>query len=261
MAEETQREALAAETQRLPPYEIRTVPVTEAVGKLPDEAWAPSRFLEMVLRYPQAFYDALAEERMTGTFIGQLFVFSVMLFAFYGALMGLFGGWVQAAASFIKMPLLFLATLAICLPSLYIFNLVLGSQLKFLPMVALLLYAVCLTAALSVSLAPVAFFFMICGSDYRFMVLLHVAILAVSGLVGLVGMYRGLKALCEKAGGYGTGRVFRVWVFLYAIVGAQMSWLMRPFLGMPDLPFQIFRPVEGNFFTAVFRTLFTLLFD
>ncbi len=125
-------------------------------------------------------------------------------------------------------------------------------------MLALLLYSVCLTAALSLSLAPVAFFFMISGSSYPFMVLLHVAILALSGFLGLGGMYQGLKALCEKVGGKGTANVFRVWMFLYGIVGAQMGWLMRPFIGAPGLPFQIFRAVEGNFFTAVLQTLVRL---
>ncbi len=47
-------------------------------------------------------------------------------------------------------------------------------------------------------------------------------------------------------------------MFLYGIVGAQMGWLMRPFIGAPGLPFQIFRAVEGNFFTAVLQTLVRL---
>jgi len=48
-------------------------------------------------------------------------------------------------------------------------------------------------------------------------------------------------------------------MFLYGIVGAQMAWLMRPFIGVPNLPFQIFRPVEGNFFVAVLKAILKLL--
>ncbi|MCS7187078.1 MAG: actin-binding WH2 domain-containing protein [Armatimonadota bacterium] len=229
------------------------------VVSLPEEAWLPSRFMETILRYPDAFFEELAEGKMVGALIGRLFGFSMLLLAFYGLLMGLFGGWVQSLASLIKMPLLFLATLGICLPSLYIFNLVLGSKLQLGQMTALLLYAICVTAAIATSLAPVAFFFMICGSDYHFMVLLHVAILAVSGLIGLGKMVRGLNFLCDLVGSRGTEGIFRIWMLLYGIVGAQMGWLMRPFLGSPNLPFQIFRPVEGNFFVAVLKAIAELL--
>ena len=159
----------------------------------------------------------------------------------------------------IKLPLLFLATLGICLPSFYIFNLVLGSKLKFGQLVVLLLYAVCLTAVICASLAPVAFFFMICSSGYHFMVLLHVTIMALAGLVGLKGVVKGLQFLSEKTGMKGTENIFRVWLFLYAIVGAQMSWILRPFIGAPNMPFQISRPIGGNFFTAILKTLWQLL--
>jgi hypothetical protein len=112
----------------------------------------------------------------------------------------------------IKLPLLFLATLGICLPSFYIFNLVLGSKLKFGQLVVLLLYAVCLTAVICASLAPVAFFFMICGSSYHFMVLLHVAIMTLAGLIGLGGMRGGLRFLSEKTGKIGTEKNLSVLV-------------------------------------------------
>jgi hypothetical protein len=226
---------------------------------LPEEAWSTPQFMETLLRYPKAFFTDVAEEKRLSTFAKRLFGFSTVLLGFYGLLMGLYGGWVQSLASMIKLPLLFLATLGICLPSFYIFNLVLGSKLKFGQLVVLLLYAVCLTAVICASLAPVAFFFMICGSSYHFMVLLHVAIMTLAGLIGLGGMRGGLRFLSEKTGKIGTEKIFRFWLLLYAIVGAQMSWILRPFIGAPNMPFQIFRPIGGNFFVAVLKTLWQLL--
>ena len=38
-----------------------------------------------------------------------------------------------------------------------------------------------------------------------------------------------------------------------------MGWLLRPFVGSPDLPFQWFRPGQGNFFLAVVDSLASLL--
>ncbi len=52
---------------------------------------------------------------------------------------------------------------------------------------------------------------------------------------------------------------FRVWVVIYALVGAQMGWILRPFIGSPNLPFEWFRHREANVFIAVVRTIGTLL--
>jgi len=56
-----------------------------------------------------------------------------------------------------------------------------------------------------------------------------------------------------------ASRVFHVWLIIYALVGAQMGWILRPFIGSPDLPFQLFRAREANIFTDVAHTLFKLL--
>ncbi len=49
--------------------------------------------------------------------------------------------------------------------------------------------------------------------------------------------------------------IFRVWVLVFAIVGAQMSWVLRPFIGSPDREFTWFRERTGNFFQAVAQVL------
>lgn len=56
-----------------------------------------------------------------------------------------------------------------------------------------------------------------------------------------------------------TRLVFRCWIVLFSLVGAQMGWVLRPFIGQPDLPFAFFRPKESNFFAAVFGALWELL--
>lgn len=53
--------------------------------------------------------------------------------------------------------------------------------------------------------------------------------------------------------------IFRVWVVVFAIVGAQMSWVLRPFIGSPDREFSWFRERSGNFFQAVAQVASDLL--
>jgi hypothetical protein len=53
-------------------------------------------------------------------------------------------------------------------------------------------------------------------------------------------------------------RIFRVWLVAYAVVGAQMGWLLRPFIGNPATPFTWFRARDGSFFLAVLTHVFGL---
>lgn len=45
------------------------------------------------------------------------------------------------------------------------------------------------------------------------------------------------------------------WLLLYAVVGVQMSWILRPFIGSPSLEFVFFRGKSGSFVEAVFDHL------
>jgi hypothetical protein len=53
--------------------------------------------------------------------------------------------------------------------------------------------------------------------------------------------------------------VFRIWVLVFGLVGAQMGWVMRPFIGDPTKPFTFFRQRESNFFQDVMRKTSELL--
>lgn len=52
--------------------------------------------------------------------------------------------------------------------------------------------------------------------------------------------------------------VFLCWMVVFGLVGAQMAWVLRPFVGNPSLPFQWFRPRESSFFEAVWRAILSL---
>jgi hypothetical protein len=66
----------------------------------------------------------------------------------------------------------------------------------------------------------------------------------------------------EPIEGYVLGRhvkkVFGCWTLVFAVVGAQMGWVLRPFVGSPDMPFEWFRERESNFFEALSQTLQSL---
>ncbi len=55
-----------------------------------------------------------------------------------------------------------------------------------------------------------------------------------------------------------AGRVFRAWLLIYGAVGAQMGWLLRPFIGSPNREFQWFRERDSNFLPDLVQTLMSL---
>jgi hypothetical protein len=53
--------------------------------------------------------------------------------------------------------------------------------------------------------------------------------------------------------GIDVGVIFKIWIVVFGLVGGQMAWIMRPFIGDPSRPFTWFRPTEDNFFHAVWQ--------
>lgn len=55
-------------------------------------------------------------------------------------------------------------------------------------------------------------------------------------------------------------QVFTIWIFVFGLVGAQMSWVLRPFLASPaHQTFVLFSPRESNFYAAVFGAIRSVL--
>ena len=154
--------------------------------------------IERILRDRQGIWQQVVEDRSLTRLTGQMLLSSVVALACYGAVLGSFHSVWMALTSAVKLPLLFLVTLAICLPTLYLFNLVFGARLSVRQSLALVMVALTVTAMLAVAFAPIALFFLITAPDYGFFKLLNVAILALSALVGLRFLTGGMRVLNEN---------------------------------------------------------------
>jgi hypothetical protein len=58
-----------------------------------------------------------------------------------------------------------------------------------------------------------------------------------------------------EAWGRSVGRVFMIWTCVFGLVGSQMAWVLRPFLGAPTHDFALFRMRDSSFFEALWRAL------
>lgn len=221
------------------------------------------------------------------------------------ALQGSSGRYLQLIATTIKVPALFYLTLLVTLPSLYVFNALVGSRLTLMSVLRLLLASLAVNLAVLASLGPIVMFFSLSTKSYAFIQLLNVVVFTVAGVLGLTFLLQTLHRLTgsksfstsplaqsneiNPADEMGlsvapdvpkdafeeeqsaldmpegetlarhTRLVFGCWVVVFAVVGAQMGWVLRPFIGSPGQPFTWFRERDSNFFEAVLNALQTLL--
>jgi hypothetical protein len=151
--------------------------------------------IERILRDRDGIWSQINEEHDLRRLTGQMLVNSVVSLAIFGLVLGSSNGVWQALSSMVKLPLLFLATLAICLPTLYLFNLVFGARLSMAQAVTLIMVPVTVIAVLTLAFAPISLFFLITAQSYAFFKLLNVCILVLTALIGLRFLTAGMAAL------------------------------------------------------------------
>jgi hypothetical protein len=209
------------------------------------------------LRDRQKFLEEISKGIRLENKIVALLISSSAFFALYGAIIGSFSGGLQMVASAIKLPALYLITLAICLPTLYFFDVITGSRRSFGQYLALLLASMSIIGVMLFSFAPIILFFRLSINDYRFFQLLNVVIFTITGLVGINVFYRSLIYINEQDSESPKNRtaMIRGWLVLYGFVGSQLGWTLRPFFGTPDKPFQLFRNLESNFYFHIWHVI------
>lgn len=255
--------------------------------------------LDGILRGDATRLSALKAGRIE-TPIGGISVVTIFLGVAYGICMGAYavirtGGadhaaYMQMLASAVKVPLLFFLTLAVTLPSLYVFNALVGSRLSIVSVIRLLVAMLGVMLAVLASFGPIVVFFSVSTESYPFMKLLNVLVAGMAGFLGLAFLLRTLHRLVlaqvdmdsssTKAFSSAKGdeeedpagaldqvgpetsdkarSVFQVWVIVFSLVGAQMSWVLRPFIGKPGMEFSWFRERDSNFFQDVADSIIKL---
>ncbi|MFN6471846.1 MAG: actin-binding WH2 domain-containing protein [Nostoc sp. SerVER01] len=213
------------------------------------------------LRDRQGFLEEVRQGTRLPNKIISLLVCSSLFLAIYGGIIGAYHSWMQALSSAIKLPALYLITLLICIPTLYFANVIFGSKRTFGQHLALVLTAVSVTSVLLFSFAPITLFFLLTTNNYQFLILLNVLIFALTGFIGISSLYQATNLVLEQdnEGSKTRQKILQFWLFLYAFVGSQLGWTLRPFFGTPDSAFQLFREREGNFYLSVIQAISYLL--
>jgi hypothetical protein len=211
------------------------------------------------LRDPDAFFESVREGEMVKSKALTLTIISITCLMAYGFTVGLAKSPLQALSSAVKMPILFLLTMAFCLPSLYFFSLTLmRTPLSMIQVQTVVLAGISVTSFLLLGLAPISLFFVLTSSNYPFFQLMAVGFVGVSALIGVYFLWRGMT-LVEKANqktqSQLSKRILMLWFVLYAFVGTQMTWRLSPFIGRPGDPFYLLKPSRDNFYVDVIHAI------
>ncbi len=191
-------------------------------------------------------------------------VADVVLFGMvYGAVMGCFGGvlrgqiWLMVYSA-VKVPLLLLATFLIGFSSFFVLNTLFGLRRDFPQAVRALLAGQAGLAIILASLAPFTALWYASSADYlaalRFNLLMF-AVASAAAQALLRNYYRPLIRRNRK-----HRWMLWTWMLVYAFVGVQMAWGLRPFVGASGARVQFFR--EGaweNAYVEAFAVVARLL--
>lgn len=169
-------------------------------------------------------------------------------FGVFGFLLGFTRSPLAGLAAAPKLMLVGLGSLAVCLPALQVYGRLLGARISALQVVCEALVALATTGLTLLGLAPVwlafantvnqpptGYFHVMLGS------------LAFLGMAALRGIWVLVKALRVQGR---TVLHLVAWTALYGMVGIQMAWVVRPFVGTPGSSAAFLRPLEGSAFDA-----------
>lgn len=188
-----------------------------------------------------------------------LAMFVVLGGAVYGACMGSFAMRpLQSFYSACKVPLLLGLTTAVCLPSFFVLNTILGLRSDFRAACRGVLASQATVAVGLASLAPVAMVGYASSSDYRLAIVLNGVCFLAAALAGQCTLARHYTPLLSAEPKHHAPRA--LWGVLYVFVAVQLAWVLRPFVGDPALAPHFFREEAwSNAYVVVTRTVVELL--
>src|SRR5262249_45084630 len=131
---------------------MTTAPATSVASA--ESATGLGAFLAKILSDRDRFFSEVVEGvGLRGTLVHAL---STLIgpSALYGAAAGAYASPVQSISAAIKLPLLFLGTLAICFPGFFVIQVLVGSRLRLSQVLALVLGALSLSAILLAAVVP-----------------------------------------------------------------------------------------------------------
>jgi hypothetical protein len=218
-------------------------PPAQPLGENPEDAVPIPNIIsavEAILRQPRRVMYQLRQPG-AGQLILWMLLVALACSLLYGLVVGTFSMGTQLWAAPVKVTGGLLLSALVCLPSLYIFTCLSGSQARLGEMAGLLAGLLMLMTILLVGFAPVAWLFSQSTDSVSWMGALHLAF-------WFIATYFGLRFL---AAGFSHSRArftagLNAWTVIFVLVALQMTTALRPMVGTAET----FLPKDKRFFIS-----------
>jgi hypothetical protein len=222
-----------------PPRLTKPVPLGEDPADR-EPVTGPLVAVEAILRAPRRIMYQLRQPG-PGRLILAMLMVSILCSLIYGLVVGTFSMGSQLWAAPVKIAGGLLVSALICLPSLYIFTCLSGSQARLSEIFGLVAGLLMLMTILLIGFAPVAWLFSQSTDSVIWMGVLHLLFWFIATMFGLKFLDAGFShSKARSSAGLYT------WVIIFILVAVQMTTALRPIVGKSDS----FFPKEKKFFLS-----------
>jgi hypothetical protein len=219
-------------------------PVTpRAPGENPEDRLpitSPITAIEAILRQPRRVMYQLRQPG-AGALMFYLMAIAIVCALIYGVIVGTFSLKEQLWIAPVKVAGGMLVSALICLPSLYIFACLSGSQARLAEIFGLVMGMLMLTTILLIGFAPVAWLFSQSTNSINWMGTLHLIFWLIASLFGLRFLNAAFSYSHAK-----SNAGFNTWVVIFMLVVVQMTTALRPIVGTSPT----FFPKDKKFFLS-----------
>ncbi len=198
----------------------------------------PFAAVDAILRQPRRIMFQLRQPG-AGRLSLMMLAVTVLCSLLYGLVTGSFSMGDQLWAAPVKIVCGLLISGLICLPSLYIFTCLSGSQARLAEVFGLVAGLLLLTTLLLVGFAPVAWLFSQSTESVSWMGSLHLVFWFISSFFGL----RFLETAFSHSNARSSSGL-NTWIIIFLLVTVQMTTALRPIVGTAST----FLPREKKFF-------------
>lgn len=221
--------------------------VSSAAKPPPPLADHPLGVVDQLLRDSGTFLDQIEQTDDLARIAKTLIVTIVLSCAAFGAAIGTLRMGLQPLFAAVKLPLVVLFTAGLTVPAFSALTKATTGAASIRRDVLLVLSSLALTSMVLAALAPVVLLGVMVDARYHALILLVVGCCGVAGLAGLVFFLRGVSRRSVRVPKLATLTALGV----FALVGSQMAWTLRPFVARPRAAVELVRPIEGSFMDAV----------
>ncbi len=191
--------------------------------QMPITGWVGA--FEAILRQPRRVMHQLKQPDAR-QLITLLLLIALICAVVYGVVVGTFSGGDQLWSAPVKIAGGLLIAALICLPSLYIFSCLSGSEARLVEVFGLIAGLLALMTVLLIGFAPVAWVFSQSTKSLAAMGALHLGFWLVATFFGLRFLHAGFVQTNAK-----STSGLNLWIIIFLLVALQMTTALRPIIG------------------------------